>query len=208
MIDSIHWKYFLIIILFAVLGIVFTIVSGSRERQEQKRLISLIAKEFNSHPKMKAQDLYKFLHQAAMGSEHAVKNPQAAKDWMKNEIASMDSTIENNLVDTLSYGSIVRVNLRPYLKAGFSADKLVEAFIKTANNYKGSKETLKDYLAIAKRMIRRKDINIDYAEFNSLVNEMETKGFPALHHSKEYEEAYKPAYRVIALEYLPELLKK
>jgi hypothetical protein len=209
MIERIQWKYLLVILILAGLGIVFTFISRKREWKEQKRLADFITKEYEVHPKMTSQDLYKFLHQAAMGSEHAVQDTGMVKDWMKNEIAGLDMTIENKLIDTLSEGGgIIRVHLRPYLKDGNNPDKLVNAFIKTANRFKGSKETLKQYLATARKMIKKKEISLDLAEFNNLTKEMESKGFPAVHHSKEYVDAYKPAYRVISSEYLPELLKK
>ena len=209
MINSIQWKYLWIILLLAGLGIVFTIISRKREWKEQNRLVNFILKEYDVHPKMKQQDLYKFLHQAAIGSEHAVKDSNNAINWMRSEIAGLDMTIDNNLIDTLSEnGGILRVNLRPFIKGGHNSDKLVRAFIQTANNFNGNKETLKDYLSTARKMIKRKDLYFDLVDFNNLSKEMESKGFPAVHHSKEYEEAYKPAYRVIASEYLPELLKK
>jgi hypothetical protein len=37
---------------------------------------------------------------------------------------------------------------------------------------------------------------------------MEKKGFPAVHHSAVYEEAYRPAYRVVGAIYIPEILAK
>jgi hypothetical protein len=209
MIDKIQWKYLWVILLLAGLGIVFTIISRKREWKEQNRLADFIIKEYEAHPQMTSQDLYKFLHQAAMGSEHAVKDSSMATNWMRDEITGLDMTIENNFIDTLSEnGNIIRVNLRPFIKQGHSPDKLVKAFIATANNFEGNKETLKDYLSTARKMIKRKKLNLDLAEFNNLTKEMESKGFPAVHHSKEYEAAYKPAYRVISSEYLPALLKK
>jgi hypothetical protein len=34
---------------------------------------------------------------------------------------------------------------------------------------------------------------------------LKDKGFPAVHHSAEYERLYKPAYRVVSLVLCPEL---
>ena len=38
----------------------------------------------------------------------------------------------------------------------------------------------------------------------ALVEEMRLGGFPAVHHSEAYTDAYHPAYRVVALSSLPE----
>ena len=44
-------------------------------------------------------------------------------------------------------------------------------------------------------------------EMDSFFEEQSKKGFPAVHHSEQYEVEYKPAYRVVNLEYLPFLKK-
>lgn len=164
---------------------------------------SLIKNQFAKYPKMEARDLYKFLHQAAMGSEHAVKDTTAVKVWMKNEIAGLDTTLINDLAEPLSPdGNLVRINLRPYLKSGENPDDLLRAFISTANNHHGSKDTLVKYLNTVKELIKRKDIAVDETIFAALVNELEKSGYPAIHHSTVYEKTYKPAYRVVSKKYL------
>lgn len=162
----------------------------------------LIKNQLALYPKMEARDLYKFLHQAAMGSEHAVRDTNAVKVWMAKEVTGLDTTITNELIEPLSPdGSLVRVNLRPFIKAGDNPDELLKAFITTANKYSGSKETLVQYLASAKEMIRRKQIPVDESIFTSLTDELAKNGFPAIHHSLIYEKLYKPAYRVINKKY-------
>lgn len=209
MIEGIHWKLLLVIILLSGMGIFVQFISRMSNLNTDKKMLLLINKQFTAHPKMKEGDLYKMLHQAAMGSEHAVKNPASAEEWMKREINNLDLSINENLVDTLSAnGNIVRINLRPYLKLGYNPDSLVKKFILTANEYSGNLDTLKRYISIARRMIKRNQLPLDLDKFNRLTSEMEPKNFPAIHHSKTYEEIYKPAYRVIASKYLTDLIKK
>ena len=40
-------------------------------------------------------------------------------------------------------------------------------------------------------------------DFAQAVTDWEAKGYPAVHHSDVFRETYKPAYRVIAKEYIP-----
>ena len=209
MVEGIHWKLLLVIILLSGMGLLIQFVSRMSSIDVDKKMIELIDREYRTHTKMQEEDLYKFLHQAAMGSEHAVKDSIMAKNWMSREIAGLDLNIKNKLIDTLSAsGNLVRVNLRPFLEEGNDPDKLVNAFIRTANSFNGSADTLKRYLSIARRMIKRNQLPLDLDKLNNLTAEMEPKNFPAIHHSKKYEETYKPAYRVVASEYLTDLLKK
>ncbi len=68
----------------------------------------------NRYPKMQPDDLYKLLHQAAMGSEHAIPNREAASQWMDRELdmlqqsgaASPDETLYEPLSPD---GRLVRV---------------------------------------------------------------------------------------------------
>jgi len=164
---------------------------------------SLIKNQFAKYPKMEARDLYKYLHQAALGSEHAVKDTNAVKAWMKKEIAGLDTATTNDLEEQLSPdGNLVRINLRAFIKSGENTEQLLKAFISTANNYRGSKETLVKYLNTAKDLIKIKAISIDENIFNALVTELEKAGYPAVHHSVNYAKEYKPAYRVISKKYL------
>lgn len=163
----------------------------------------LIKNQFALYPKMEARDLYKFLHQAAMGSEHAVKDTNAVKTWMEREVAGLDTTITNNLVEPLSPdGSLVRINLRPYLKGGDNPDELLKAFVSTANKFSGSTNTLANYILTTKEMIACKEIPVDENIFSSLTDELAKNGFPSIHHSLTYEKLYKPAYRVVDKKYL------
>src|SRR4029077_17449883 len=86
-------------------------------------------------PLMQLPDAYKLLHQATMGSEHAMKGREAAAAWMAEELKDLKPGPVEPLVDTLgSPGRFARIHLRPYLAAGGSPDTLVnEVVIPPAN---------------------------------------------------------------------------
>jgi hypothetical protein len=164
----------------------------------------LLLTEMVRHPHSKVEDIYKYIHQASFGSEHAVKDTVAVRKWMENEIANLDSSNHDELIDHMSPdGKLVRINLRPFLKRGYDPKLLLDAFILTANNYKGSTENFKSYWTTASELAGAKKFTFTAEEINSFFEEQSKKGFPAVHHSKEYEAEYKPAYRVVDLKYLP-----
>jgi len=154
---------------------------------------------------MQLQDLYKLLHQAALGSEHAVHDEQAARDWLERELVEMGDGPDDPLIDPLSPdGRILRIHLRPYLRAGKDPESLLQAFIQTANSWSGSWEKLKKYGAAAARLAQAGTGSIQREEMEAFFTKMEEQDFPAVHHSEVYQRLYRPAYRVVARPFFEE----
>jgi hypothetical protein len=157
----------------------------------------ILQSHFTRYPAMQIQDVYKLIHQSAMGSEHAVGDPKAAREWMEREIAEMDDGPSEPVVDPISPdGDIVRVHLRPYVLRGGSIEELVEAFIHTANEHRGEISLLERYWTIAARLD-----NFPVAGMDDFIQSMKTENYPTVHHSSEYKNAYHPSYRVVSQKY-------
>ena len=98
------------------------------------------------YPALEIQDLYKLLHQAALGSEHAVSSRETVERWMSRELAEMGEGMPEPLIDPISHnGEIVRVHLRSYVAAGHNPMRLLDAFIRTANEHHGDSQFLARY---------------------------------------------------------------
>jgi len=163
----------------------------------------ILADQVARHPRLEVQDLYKFIFQAALGSEHAVRDAAAARDWLERELREMGAGPAEPVVEPLSPdGRIVRVNLRPYIAAGGDPAVLLEAFIRTASAHRGTSAELRRYWGIAQQMAREGQLPFSPDELRDFIARMEALGWPAVHHSEAYEMAYRPAYRVIARELL------
>jgi hypothetical protein len=163
---------------------------------------SLILDEVARHPLMESADLYKFVHQSAMGPGHAIEDPESARRWMEREVAaleSVDPVADEALFEFLRPDSaLVRVNLRPYLAAGHESDSLLSAFIATANSYQPSPERLERGWQIVASLAISGTIPHDIDSLRTFFQSMREAGFPAVHHSSTYTEAYRPAYRVVS----------
>ena len=158
------------------------------------------------YPRWGVEDVYKLIHQAAMGSEHAVKNTLAVHDWMERELATMREGPKEPLMDPIRPDArIVRIHLRPYIARGGSAFALVEAFIATANNFKGSMKDLDSYWASARQMAFEGDLPFDPEKMDKFFAKAHKTNFEAHEHSAVYEKLYRPAYRVIMKDLLPSL---
>jgi hypothetical protein len=163
----------------------------------------ILAAHLARYPQIQMADLYKLLHQAALGSEHAVSVEQEARKWLDRELAEMEAGSDDPLLDPISPDrQILRVHLRPYIHAGKDPEILLCAFIRTANEWHGSLKKLRDYGTTAMQMMKQFAGQFSPEEIETYFEKMESQGFPAMHHSEVYKRLYRPAYRVVARQYL------
>ena len=153
-----------------------------------------------SHPLAAAEDLYKLLHQAVYGPGHAIPDREAAAAWLERELAGLGPPLDNDPRCEPLGGSppLVRVNLRPFAAAGGDAEALLDAFVATANEHPPNDATMTTVLDLAARWLPCAGRGALAPELRALAAEMAAEGYPAIHHSDIYREAYHPAYRVIA----------
>jgi len=153
---------------------------------------TILRDHFARYPAIQVQDVYKLIHQAALGSEHAIADPKSAREWMERELAEMGPGPDEPVVDPISGdGEIVRVHLRPFIAGGGDSDALLDAFIRTANEFGGDKSMLESYWKIAMSM------HFSHAEMDAFIEPLRAQDYPAVHHSEAYEREYRPAYRVV-----------
>ncbi|MCS7055528.1 MAG: hypothetical protein NZM18_05055 [Thermoflexales bacterium] len=164
---------------------------------------AILGDHIQRYPLMQAEDIYKLLHQACLGSEHAVQDLDGVRRWLTRELAEMDTGPDDPLIDPISPdGRIVRIHLRPYVAAGLDPAHLLEAFVRTANHYRGPRDELERALEEAIALAEARVLPCDARHLRELSRGLAAQGFPAIHHSDVYVHAYRPAYRVVARAYL------
>jgi hypothetical protein len=167
----------------------------------------ILAAQYRRYPRLQMADLYKLLHQASLGSEHAISDEAGVRAWLDRELATMGAGPEEPLIDGISpAGEIVRVHLRPYVAAGHDPEKLLAAFLRTAREVRGSTAGLRHYGEVAERMASAGRLPFPPDQVAAFMRRMEQQGFPAAHHSPIYDELYRPAYRVVARMFLEPVL--
>jgi len=161
-------------------------------------LSHILAAHHRRYPHLQVQDLYKLLHQASLGSEHAISDDAGARAWLERELATMGPGPDEPVIDAISpSGDIVRVHLRPYVAAGHHPQRLLEAFLRTGREYRGSTDRLRDYGQVAEQMAAAALLPFEPAQVGAFMQQMAQQGFPAAHHSPVYQRWYQPAYRVV-----------
>lgn len=159
----------------------------------------VLQSHLSRYPDMQVQDLYKLLHQAAFGSEHAMADPGSTRNRLVCEITEMGNGPAEPLVDRISpEGEIVRVHLRPFVTSRHDPELLLEAFLLTANEYHGEAGLLEQYWQVATATT-----GFSAAQMDEFIRSLKAQSFPAVHHSQEYEKMYCPAYRVVASAFCP-----
>src|SRR5215211_2721099 len=159
---------------------------------------AVIRSHLTRYPAMQFQDIYKLIHQAAMGSEHAISSAEMARNWLERELAGMGTGPDETPIDSISPdGQIVRVHLRPYRAQGGDPGALLDAFISTANEFRSDRQLLQDYWNTATEMQHFSSVEMD--EF---IQSVRAQNYPVMHHSPEYKRLYRPAYRVVWRKYL------
>jgi hypothetical protein len=166
----------------------------------------LIGQHLQRYPRMQLADIYKLLHQAAMGAEHAIDDPAAALRRLEAEAAQLGAGPADPVVDPISPdGQLARIHLRPYLAAGHDLGALAEAFVRSARVRPPDPDKLAKYCACLGDLAQAGGIPFSRTQVEAYVGDIVARTYPVVRHSETYREAYAPAYRVVAVSCLPSL---
>lgn len=170
-----------------------------------KFVSTLLGAHLQRYPQMQLADVYKLLHQAAMGPEHAVSDPAQALERLRAEAAALAPGPADPRIDPISPdGRLVRVHLRAYVAGGGAIEKLAEAFVQTAASVTPAQDKLAKFCGCLGDFAATGAIPFAREEVERFFGDLAARGYPVLHHSTVYREAYRPAYRVVAVELLQE----
>jgi hypothetical protein len=163
----------------------------------------LLQQHFARYPQMRLEDIYKLLHQAALGPGHALGDPEQARVRLEQEAAALGNGPDEPLRDVISPdGRLARVHLRAYVNSGASLDDLCRAFVATAADYPASLDKLGKFCGCLGDLAAAGGIPFAQQDVIRFFEQIAKSGYPAIHHSPQFSSAYKPAYRVIAIDLL------
>lgn len=168
---------------------------------------ALVLEHVERYPRLEATDVYKLLHQATMGSEHYVLDREMAADWLAREISGLGAGPEEPLVDPLGgTDGTVRIHLRTFIAQGGDQKRLLDAFIGTATAVAPRPDALECALDAASGLSVSGNLPFDTDGFEAYVAARRAAGFEAVHHSGVFGRLYRPAYRIVARELVPDAL--
>lgn len=167
-----------------------------------------ISAQLSQYPETRVQDIYKNFCQDNLGPGHLIPNQEAARAYLLSELARYQEDLDSARYEkpALRYvpvgdkGNYVRVDLSAVIDGICTADQLLDAFVRSANEGETlTAEEWKKKWSEVEAVIRKDfsyipDAEKDLAAIDSLVAE----GHLILHHSAAFNEAYHPHYRIVA----------
>lgn len=172
-------------------------------------LIDFALPKWKADKNVRIEDAYKWTFQATRGGEHAVPDTESARKWMTGEWDSLSVKKDVGPIwEPLCPGEdIGRLNLRPYKMRGGKPDDLLDAFLASSREYRSNgKSFVSAWNELGMRLKRSSAGNLTHAAWLSFDAEMKAKDYPAVHHSKTYDEAVRPAYRILTRSEMKKLL--
>lgn len=154
----------------------------------------LLINHYKKYPELKIQDIFKFLHQSSLGCEHLISSHEIAFEKIITEVNSLEFN-DKKIIEELD-GNYSRVSLG-HLKGSLSEKTFARLFFLSAKTEPCGINDLEKKLSVARELAAENKLPFTLKEFDEKKAEWETSGYPAVHHSLEFNKAYHPSYRVI-----------
>jgi len=162
-------------------------------------LVGLVAEHHCRRPLMRAADWYKLLFQGVFGVGHILgEGSYAALVEEAGSVRDLGPRDDPLLERVSPDGSMVRVNLRPFVRVGGSLEAL-HAAMRASSGMRGEPKTFIRLWRRFKAVAEGLGIGLDEGDVCELDDLLAERGPVPMHHTEEYREAYYPAYRVVAL---------
>lgn len=169
-----------------------------------KYISQLIRKHLTKYPAMQLLDVYKLLHQAALGNSHHIDSPEQALQRLRDELNTMGEGPAEPIWEPISPdGRLVRVHLRAYGAAGLDMDSLARACTQSPETCPPAPDKLVRFCNCLGDLTDEGILPFSRQDVVACVDELAEAGYPAVHHTRTFREQYRPAYRVVDVELLP-----
>ena len=160
---------------------------------------NFIKKHVERYPKAQPRDVYKLIFQGIYGVGHIITGK--AWDYLQEEASriSIEDFPDRPLKEPVSTdGSMVRINLRPFLRLTLSLDDLYLVMTSSAN-VEGNDERFIELWRVFLDLVETREIEMEWDRVWEVQDSINRKGIKPMHHTESYRQAYYPAYRVVRL---------
>lgn len=174
------------------------------QEEETRGVRRLLEEQRTFGRTLEVQDVYKLLFQGSFGGDHFITDTGAARRYLIEELSGLDSVSTGDpLVERVSRdGSVVRVNLRPFLRLGLSADSLLRVMLLSKSDARPDTVEFLSGWNNFTALVRYGIVHRPAGELQALKDQVERGDIRPLHHSASYTATCRPAYRVVRREQL------
>jgi len=158
---------------------------------------SAIERQLVTYPESTLQDIYKSFYQEHFGPGHIISDTASARRYLMRELSEMGKTQSPYFEPTGSQGDYVRVYLSAIADSLITAEQLLDAFVRSANSrQEPAVSWLEKWEAIVS-IIQANKMKIEGFETDLPLLTEAARNSQAVHHSRRYNEAYHPHYRIV-----------
>ena len=158
---------------------------------------SAIERQLVTYPESTLQDIYKSFYQEHFGPGHIISDTATARRYLILELSEMGKTASPYFEPTGSQGDYVRVYLSAIADSLITAERLLDAFIRSANLWQEPAASWLDKWEAIVSIIQTNKMEIRNFETDLPLLTKAAQNNQAVHHSLRYNEAYHPHYRIV-----------
>ncbi|MBR5630840.1 MAG: hypothetical protein IKW82_04260 [Bacteroidales bacterium] len=158
---------------------------------------SAIERQLVTYPGSTLQDIYKSFYQEHFGPGHIISDTASVRRYLMKELSEMGEIQSPYFEPTGCQGDYVRVYLSAVADSLITAEQLLDAFVRSANSrQKPVVSWMEKWQAIIS-IIQANKIELKGFETDLPLLTEAARNNQAVHHSRRYNEAYHPHYRIV-----------
>jgi hypothetical protein len=158
---------------------------------------SAIERQLTAYPESTLQDIYKSFYQEHFGPGHIISDTASARRYLMRELSEMGKTQSPYFEPTGSQGDYVRVYLSAVSDSLITAEQLLDAFVRSANSRQEPTISWMEKWETIVSIIQANKIELEGFETDLPLLTEAARNNQAVHHSRRYNEAYHPHYRIV-----------
>ena len=158
---------------------------------------SAIEMQLVTYPESTLQDIYKSFYQEHFGPGHIISDTASARRYLVRELSEMGKIQSPYFETTGSQGDYVRVYLSAVSDSLITAEQLLDAFVRSANLWQEPTISWMEKWEAIVSIIQANKIELEGFETDLPLLTEAAQNNQAVHHSRRYNEAYHPHYRIV-----------
>ena len=158
---------------------------------------SAIERQLATYPESTLQDIYKSFYQEHFGPGHIISDTASARRYLMRELSEVGKTQSPYYEPTGSQGDYVRVYLSAVSDSLITAEQLLDAFVRSANSRQEPTISWMEKWETIVSIIQANKIELEGFETDLPLLTEAARNNQAVHHSRRYNEAYHPHYRIV-----------
>jgi len=156
-----------------------------------------IERQRTTYPKSTLQDIYKSFYQDRFGPGHMITDTASVQQYLLYELSENEVASKVYFEPTGSEGRYVRVYLSAVADGLITAEQLLDAFVRSANTGKAENNDWESEWNCIVSVITKQGIVLNDFDKDAAMLSEACRNRQAVHHSRAYNEAYHPHYRIV-----------